>query len=286
MDRTFTTPDPISLYVEIGSGQVSVTAADTSETSVSVSGRGAEETTVEQEGRTISVVGPKNRVGFVFGSSPLTVTVSLPHGSDLAARLGSAELRTRGRLAQCSLRNGSGDLDLEQVGTAEVTAGSGDLRIEQVLGDLSAKAGSGDVTVRAIGGSCRVTTGSGDIVLGTVEGAVGTKSGSGDLRVDHAGDDVSAVTASGEVRLGRLDRGRVEARSASGDIVAGVRAGVPVWTDINTVSGTVRSELVSLGEPGDGQEFIELRLRSVSGDVVVRHLPPSPPSTDSGDLDG
>ena len=115
-------------------------------------------------------------------------------------------------------------------------------------------------------------TGSGDVTLGAAAGAVTAKSGSGDVRVEDSARGVGATTASGDVTIGRLTGGRVDARTASGDLSVAVAAGVPTWTDINTMTGDVRSSLQSLGEPAEGQPYVELRLRTVSGDIVVGHL--------------
>ena len=45
MQRTFTTPDPVSLFVELGSGDLTVVTAETDETVVDVTARTATTTT-------------------------------------------------------------------------------------------------------------------------------------------------------------------------------------------------------------------------------------------------
>jgi hypothetical protein len=40
-----------------------------------------------------------------------------------------------------------------------------------------------------------------------------------------------------------------------------------VWTDVNTVTGSVASNLESAGKPAEGQDYVELRATTVSGDV-------------------
>ena len=49
----------------------------------------------------------------------------------------------------------------------------------------------------------------------------------------------------------------------------GIPAGTPVWADINTVTGSVRSNIESVGAPQEGQDHIELQARTVSGDIVL-----------------
>ena len=98
------------------------------------------------------------------------------------------------------------------------------------------------------------------------------KSGSGDLRVREVAGDVTLTTASGDLVVDRMLRGALNAKNASGDIVVGVPAGIPVWTDVSTVSGSVRSSLQGAGEPAEGQEFVELRAKTVSGDISLEQL--------------
>lgn len=274
MDRTFETPTPPDLSVEIGSGRVEVMAGETNgRTLITVTGKGAEETTVEQQGNSIAVIGPRSRHGFsfTFGSNQMTVRVTAPRGSTLSTKLGSADLVATGTLAQCSLRSGSGDTQLEDIGTLEVISGSGDLQVEKVTGSVTARNGSGDIRLGTVSGSVEAVTGSGDILAGEVAGEVSAKSGSGDVRIERC-HGARITTASGSIAVDRLDGGSLEARSASGDVGVGVAPGLPAWTDIHTLTGDVNSTLESLGQPADGAPFVELRLRSVSGDIIVGHL--------------
>ena len=47
------------------------------------------------------------------------------------------------------------------------------------------------------------------------------------------------------------------------------RPGTPIWTDLTTLTGAVRSSLLSAGEPAEGQAHLELRVASVSGDIEI-----------------
>jgi len=67
-------------------------------------------------------------------------------------------------------------------------------------------------------------------------------------------------------------RGRVTVKGASSDVSIGVQGGVPVWTDVTTVSGTIRSDLQGAGQPEEGQDHIELRAKTVSGDIVLSEV--------------
>lgn len=273
MKYTFNTPEAIVLHTEVGAGQVTVQATDTTVSTIELAGKLADATRVEQDGRTISVITPKQRGTSIFGSNSLRVTATVPTGTDLSTVLGSADLQVAGRVGDCSLRTGSGDVTMEHARVVELTAGSGDVRIDHVEGDLVTKSGSGDLMIGILGGDSQVVSGSGDITVQQSAGRLSAKTGSGNIEIAEAGNEVSATGASGDLHIRLARRGAIQARTASGDITVGVLAGVPVWTDLNTVSGTVRSELESLGEPAEGQDYVELRTRAVSGDVVVRHVP-------------
>jgi DUF4097 and DUF4098 domain-containing protein YvlB len=272
MHRTFSTPDTVSLFVELRAGDLVVRATETHETVVEVSGDDADRVLVDQHGEEIRVIAATGSVG--FHSSPhLAVQVTLPSESRLSAKLGSAGTRVEGRLGETHLKGGSGDVTIEAVGgAAQLETGSGDVRVALVAAPLTVKCGSGDVTLHRLTAATEVSTGSGDVVVGSAEQAFTAKSGSGDVRVRDAREDVVVTTASGELVVDHLGRGRLTARAVSGDIRVGVPGGVPVWTDVSSTTGEVRSNLLGAGQPADGEDFVELRATTVSGDVHLEQL--------------
>ncbi len=105
------------------------------------------------------------------------------------------------------------------------------------------------------------------MVIGVVHDRTVIKTGSGDLELKRSESDVSLTTASGDLTIGHAPRGKITARNVSGDVRIAIPAGTPVWTDVNTVTGSVASNLQSAGKPAEGQDFVELRASTVSGDV-------------------
>lgn len=268
MQKTFETPDAVALYVEFGAGRLTVHTEDVTATTVDVLGRLADEVTVEQRDDQIVVIGPPRRGGFRTGEADLDVTVRAPHRSRLATRLGSADLAADGILGGASVRSGSGDVALRRVeGPASVETGSGDVRLGEVTGDLHLKSGSGDVVVDRLDAPGSLSTGSGDIRVGISAAAAQLKSGSGDAHVVESHGDIALSTASGDITVERAHRGELRASNVSGDITVGVAGGVPVWTDVSTVTGAVTSTLAGVGAPAEGQEFVALHAKTVSGDV-------------------
>ncbi|CAA9349783.1 MAG: hypothetical protein AVDCRST_MAG72-1370 [uncultured Nocardioidaceae bacterium] len=273
MERTFNTAEPISLHVEIHSGDLHVDAReDIGETRISVDGRRAEEATVEQRGNQIVVFAPPARSGFFStgGGSELTVTASVPRDTELSTKLGSADLVAAGRLGSARLRSGSGDLRVDELGSdAVLETGSGDISVEAACADVRIKSGSGDVDIRRLVAGGSISTGSGDVVLGTSGSPALVKSGSGSVRVEEAHSDLTLSTASGDVSVHQIRRGALRVKAVSGDVSVGVPSGIPVWTDISCVSGRVSSDLDGAGEPGEGQDFVEIRATTVSGDIAL-----------------
>ena len=269
----FETHEPVDLYVEIGKGTVDITATETTESRVDVAGRDADQVEVEQSGKRISVVAPRQRAGFFGGDSKLDVTITVPLKSDLAVRTGSADVRVTGTVGTTQIKTGSGDVRTDDLaGPALVETGSGDVDIQVANAELRVKSGSGTVRVRHAESAVAASTGSGDVEIGTSNGPAAVKTGSGDLKVIDANTDVSLVTGSGDLLVGTAHRGRFTMKGASGDVHIGIPAGLPVWTDISTLSGAIRSNLESAGEPAEGADHVELRAKTVSGDIVLTQV--------------
>jgi hypothetical protein len=270
----FPATGPVRLRVEFGAGHITIKATETDRVSVDLRGDGdsgdalAAETLIEQRGDEVLVDVPR-RTGFLRRSPQLTLTVTLPEGSRVDVRSESADLDATGRLGDAQVKAGSGDTRIEQANDVTVQAGSGDVDLGTAHGFATLTAGSGDITARSITGPGRVSTGSGDIRVERADGPLQANSGSGDVQVDAAEGDVNANTASGDQFVSRVARGRVKLNSASGDIHVGVVDGTPVWLDVNTLSGSVDSALSGGEPPVDGEDAVELRVNTVSGDISL-----------------
>jgi len=123
-----------------------------------------------------------------------------------------------------------------------------------------------------VASSVAVSTGSGDVEIAHAAGPTVVKTGSGDLKVVEAQDDISLTTGSGDLLIGTAQRGRLTAKGASGDVRVGIPAGDPVWTDLSTLSGEIHSNLRGAGEPREGADHVELRAKTVSGDILLTEV--------------
>lgn len=271
-EHHFEALEPVDLHVETGSGTITLHVRDTTETRVALSGRDADQVRVEQSGNAISVIAPR-RTGFLPGGSSLDVDVTVPLHSQAAVRTGSADVAVEGALAALQVRCGSGRVSVGALdGPGVLETGSGDVQVEDARGDLQVKSGSGEVRIVRAAGQLAVSTGSGDVQVGATLGRTTVKTGSGDLRVGEAGDDVTLTTGSGDLALDRATRGRLTLKGASSDVRVGIPAGTPVWTDVFTLSGGIRNHLAATGAPAEGADHIELRVKTVSGDVVLHQV--------------
>jgi DUF4097 and DUF4098 domain-containing protein YvlB len=271
MHRDYPATNPPFITVDIESGSVEVAATDTDQVRVELAGSGADDTVVDRSGDRLTITGPRTR-GF-SRSRDVDVRITAPTGSDLVTKLGSAPVTATGRLGVVRIVTGSGSVEVEEVtGNAVIRTGSGDLQAGRIGGECNLKSGSGDIRVGELLGSARLATGSGDITVRHAEGAVSAKSGSGDVRVDEAGADTSLASATGYLEVHRIASGKADLKNVSGNIRVGVPAGTPVWTDIATGTGRVRSGLEPTGAPADGEPYVELRARTTTGDVYLDQL--------------
>lgn len=269
----FETRQSVRLLTEIGKGSVKVVATETAETIVEITGRDADQVRVSQDGDQILVIGPKQHHGLLGGDTRLDAVITVPSASDIAVRTGSGDITIVGSVAETHLKSGSGDLMVDTAtGAMVLDTGSGDIRVGRAGDDVKARSGSGDVLVAEAAAVVEVSTGSGDVQLGTTRGATAVKTGSGDIKVGDASTDVTLKTGSGDLTIATARRGRITVEGASGDAHVGVPAGIPVWTDISTVTGRIRSSLRGAGQPADGADHLEIRARMVTGDIVLTEI--------------
>lgn len=190
---------------------------------------------------------------FSFGSAKVSVRITCPSGSRLECDTASADVRVTGALGDTRVRTASGDTRLERVeGSLEAKSASGDVQVGHVEGRATVSSVSGDVDVRTAMSGLAVTTVSGDIAAGEVFG------------------DVTVGTVSGDQTVRAAGPGEIAFKAVSGDVAVAMRRGLRVRLDVNSVSGSIGSELDVSDTPvaSDAPEA-QLRVRTVSGDVRI-----------------
>jgi hypothetical protein len=194
-----------------------------------------------------------------------TVRIAAPTGSGVRIASQSADATVIGVADRLDVRTASGEVTSGDVtGSALVHTASGDIRLTSVGGAFSARSASGDVTVS------------------TVSGSLVVHSTSGDVRVGVAGGNVEVRTVSGDVEIGDAIEGSAQVTAVSGDVEIGVHKGTLAAINLATVSGDTRSDISITDVPvfveedesdesGDSGRKLDIRVRTTSGDIRLRH---------------
>ena len=277
---TFDTPQPVSVALELGVGDIRIIATDRDDTIVEVRPSdtskksdvaAAEQTRVEYAGGRLSIRGPKGwrKYSLRGGRESIDVEIALPVGSHVRGEAGIAALRCSGRLGECRFKIGLGEVQLDQAGPVALETGAGDITVERALDRADVTTGSGAVHVGSIAGSGVIKNSNGDTWVGEVTGDLRVNAANGKISVDHAHATVAAKTANGDVYIGEVESGAVLAQTACGKVEVGVRDGVAAWLELNTSYGNVHNDLEAAERPGAGEDAVEVRARSSFGDVTV-----------------
>jgi putative adhesin len=277
---TFDTPEPISVTVELGVGDLRIVASDRTDTMVEVCPSDAskkrdvtyaEQTRVEYAGGRLLIKAPRSWKQYtpLGGGESIDVQVDLPVGSHLRGETAMAALRCSGRLGECRYKSGMGDIQVEQAGAVHLRTGAGDITVDQADGDAELSTGSGSVRVVSIDGAAVVKNSNGDTWIGEVTGDLRVNAANGKISVDQARETVAAKSANGDVRLGEVVHGTVLAQTAFGRVKIGVRDGVAAWLDLNTRYGSVTNDLDAADRPGPGEDTVEVRARTAFGDITI-----------------
>jgi DUF4097 and DUF4098 domain-containing protein YvlB len=275
--ETYSTPGPLRLNLEIPAGEIEIETGNTDETRVDLEAvanndairelvensrielvrRGdGHEVIVEAKARHGIFISVSRGPDIRFGGPDVRLRITCPHGADLDVRTKSADLRARGEY---------GVVDLKTV--------SGDIQVDTAKGSTRVKTASGDVHIDDVSSSLEVQSVSGDLHAGAVHGDIRAQLVSGDIHVRAAGGAITTNTVSGDQRFEAVQRGRMELKAISGDVLVGVRPGARVYVDANTVSGSTSSEFELSDAPAQAPAadapLVELFVKTVSGDVRI-----------------
>ncbi|WP_349897704.1 DUF4097 family beta strand repeat-containing protein [Parafrigoribacterium soli] len=277
---TFSTPTPIDLAINLQVGAIEVVASDRTDTIVTVTPtnpdravdrRGAEQTTVDFDGRRLTVTGPKPRFSVVGPSESVDLSIALPTGSRLTAEIAVGGIRSIGRLGATRVKGSMGPVELERTGELWLRAGRGNATVGTAEGDAEITADHGQVRIGTLAGDTSVKASHGSITIGEAGGEVDAKLSYGDLDITKALGSVTAKTAYGSIQLHEVSSGAVQLESGYGQISVGVRRGVPAWLDLSSKEGRVRNQLGSDHAPEPTEETVEVRVRTQYGDITIQH---------------
>ncbi len=277
---TFATPQPISVAMELGVGDIRVIATERSDTTVEVRPSdatkkpdvtAAEQTRVEYAAGRLSIRAPKGwrKYSLRGGHESVDIEIALPAGSHVQGEAGVATLRCSGRLGECRFKIGLGEVQIDDAGPVELDTGAGDVTVARALDRAEVTTGSGAVKVGSIAGAGVIKNSNGDTWVGEVSGDLRVNAANGRISVDQAHAGVTAKTANGDVYLGAVEHGSVLAQTACGKVEVGIRDGVAAWLELNTSFGNVHNYLEPTEGPGPGEDAVEVRARTSFGDIAV-----------------
>jgi hypothetical protein len=276
---TFDTRGPITAVVALILGEVRISAGERATTTVAVNPsdaadaedvQAAQLTRVEYgEGRLL-VKAPRPRSWLGRKGGSVDVAIELSAGSDLIGHAASGDFRGDGRLGDCRIKLGLGQVQLDEVATLSVKSGAGDVSVRRVTRRAEVATGTGDIRVEELGDGAEIKNSNGDTWVGTAHGDLRVRSANGSLAVGTAHGGVSAKSANGDIRLGDVARGSVAVETHAGDLEVGIRAGTAAWLDLNAGAGRVHNGLEAADRPDAEADTVEVRARTSIGDIVVQ----------------
>jgi hypothetical protein len=280
---TYPAPGPVSVFVDLVAGALTVTATDTDEVTVDVRPsdpsknqhvKSAEQTRVEFTDGRLVVHQPKTLAHYSwFGSGiSVDVTIKVPAGSSLEVQSPYASVRADGALGRTSVKTSYGDVTLDQVEQPFLHTGYGAITARRIVGDADI-VGAGRIRIGAIEGAATIKNKYEGTAIGLVTGRLEVNASYGDIDVDHALAPVAARTAYGRVRVGEVVRGTVQVDTSYGGLEIGIRDGSAAWLDLSSDHGVVRNTLEAADGPGGDDEpadTVEVRGHTKYGDIFVR----------------
>jgi DUF4097 and DUF4098 domain-containing protein YvlB len=279
---TYETPEPITVTVDVVLGDVKIIASDRGDTVIEVGPtdesktddvRAAEQTEVDFAGGNLTVKAPRGwRLYTPLGGKPsIDVTIQVPTGSRLYGTASVCRFLSTGELGQCELKNSVGDLQLEKAGPLQLHTSGGNITVDQVVSRANITTGTGIVRIREIDGSAVIKNSNGDSMIREVVGDIQVNAANGNITVERSRGSVTAKTANGNIRIGDAAHGTVQLQTSVGELEVGIRPGRAAWLDVNTKHGTVQNLMETVDRPAENEETVQVYARSSFGNIIIRH---------------
>ncbi|MGY0236607.1 DUF4097 family beta strand repeat-containing protein [Longispora urticae] len=190
----FDTTAPIAAVLDVPAGRVLLIAADRADATVEVlptdasKGRDvrlAERTTVAFVDGELRIDAPGNNLG---PTGSVEVTVQLPAGSRVGAKLASGEFRAVGRLGEVTFDGAHGPVKVDEAASVRITTTAGDIAVGRLGGASEVTTRKGDIHVaEAVRGAVVLRTDAGAISVGAAAGvSASMNAGTSYGRIDNA----------------------------------------------------------------------------------------------------
>ena len=263
MAQQFTADGPVEASVRLGSGRVTVEAGDPHAAAAEVlpldpehepSARLAASAEIRFDGDRLTVRVPEQ--GRLFRRGEVLVKLALPSASSLSLKGGAVDISVDGGLESLEAKIGMGEVRADRVDQLSVKGGQIDVVVDHAAA-LAVSTGQGTLRAGHVGDAA-FKTGHGEAELGRTDGNVVVKGGAVQLSVREA--------CGGELYF----------QAGAGSATVAVRPGTTVELDLTSGSGDVRCELPLESSAPSGGAGLRLRLRTGSGDLLVRSAAPAP----------
>jgi DUF4097 and DUF4098 domain-containing protein YvlB len=274
----YETPEPISVTLELGAGNVRIAASDRTDTVVDVRPsdeadesdvQAAQQTRVDFTNGMLRVTGPRRTFDFSRKTRSIDVSIELPSGSQVSADIQMGDIGCAGRLGQCRLKTSAGNVWLERTGPLRLHTGAGHVTAGGIAGNAEISTGSGKIQIGEVEGTAVVKNSNGNTTIDAVTGDVRVRAANGDIHIGRAGAGVDAKSSNGSIRLGEVVRGSVVVGTANGALDIGIAEGTAAWLEVNTGFGHVRNLLENTTRPDETDQTVEVRGRTSFGDVTI-----------------
>jgi DUF4097 and DUF4098 domain-containing protein YvlB len=236
------------LDVRVPVGTIEIYSGDAGVVELLVDATDADDFEIFKTGDRISVRHPSR---WRMRGRSSRVVAHVPVGTDVEISSTSGEVRLIGSLGALRLHTASGDIEVGDAGSINVTTASGGLTCGSISGDANISSVSGDCSVRRVGGRLEATL------------------TSGDLRVVECDGDIAVGSTSGDVRIAQCCGSEISVRSISGDVRVGLPSGIRVEAAISTLSGRASVPQPASASDTRDRRPVRLNLRTVSGDIRV-----------------
>ncbi|MEU9126476.1 DUF4097 family beta strand repeat-containing protein [Streptomyces sp. NPDC048506] len=216
--RKFDTPTPISVVLDIPAGHIRFIAADRAATTVVIlptdatksrDVKAAEQTEVAYSDGVLRIETSPATNRVLGSSGSLGVTVQLPSGSRIEAKVASADFRGVGQLGDVAFEGAQGSVKLDETADASLTLLAGDIWVGRLGGPAEISTEKGDLHIaEAMRGTVTLRTEAGDISVGAARGvSASLDAGTSYGRVHNAlknaegaaGLNIHATTAYGDI---------------------------------------------------------------------------------------
>jgi len=284
---TFQTPNPISVDIDLGWGDVHVVATDRADTVAEVRPadpekssdvKTAADASVELVGDVLTVRSTKGWLHYTpFGSGgKVDVTIEVPEGSEIRGATGAGRLLAEGMVGAVTFRSGAGDIRVDEAQRVTARTASGAIIIGRATGSVELTTSAGSVRIQELSGEATIKNPNGSTTIGEVTGTLSVQGAHGDVTVANARGSVTAKSSYGNLLVERIDGGRVQLEAGYGGIEVGIAEGTAAWLDVSSQHGAIRNTLTPADAPGMDDDTVELHARTSWGDILIRRPSSTP----------